>query len=184
MFAHYRPTACSAQDTTTMLCAASILVPHHAAPAHGHPVQCSRHICWAPLSPSCSRLHDFSKWHRETFFADWIGLTQFQSRTFFKFGNSRGWYFKDYFSKKLMSSQKWTNLCLSSLYNNLRENVNLTPLTSSNRSVQWGPANSSLVPSVLFLSSPIACVACERTELLRTEITLRRRRRRRPSKLF
>ena len=35
-----------------------------------------------------------------------------------------------------------------------------------------------------FLSSPIARAACERTELLRTEITLRRRRRRRPSKLF
>ena len=36
MFAHYRPTACSAQDTIIMLCAASILVPHHAVPA-----QCS-----------------------------------------------------------------------------------------------------------------------------------------------
>ena len=101
----------------------------------------SRHICWAPPSPSCSRLHDFSKWHRETFFANWIGLTRFQSRTFFKFGNSRGWYFKDYFSNKLILSQKWTNICLSSLYNKSKlswrgENVNLTPLTSANCSVR------------------------------------------------
>ena len=37
---------------------------------------------------------------------------------------------------------------------------------------------------LLFLSSPIACVACERTELLRTEISVRRRFFCCPSKLF
>ena len=152
MFAHYRPTACSAQDTTTMLCAASILVPHHAAPAQCSVVDTIAGLPLLQVAAGCMTLVNDTARLFLLIGLDWLDFNRAPSLSLVI---QEGGILKIFFSNKLILSQKWTNICLSSLYNNLKlswrgENVNPTPLTSSNRSVQWGPANSPLAPSVLF----------------------------------